>query len=273
MIQVLRAGANTRIVDGIGQRRRAHLGVSIGGAADGDSLAHANSLAGNPLTAAGLEMTLLGPALGFAEPARIALSGAPFAATLNDRPLAFHEAVDVNAGDVLRLQSCATGIRAYLAVRGGLTLDIHRPLKTGDRLTSAGLPFVETTAAPPAVGDGHLRVTPGYAFPEPLLQGEYQVSPHSNRQAIFLEGSPIAAPVGDMITEGVPLGGIQLPPSGQPMILFVDQQTTGGYPIIATVIHRDIPKLGQLRPQQTVRFRYVTFEEAQSINETHRSQR
>ena len=69
-----------------------------------------------------------------------------------------------------------------------------------------------------------------------------------------------------MITEGVPLGAIQLPPSGQPIILFIDQQTTGGYPVIATVIYRDIPKLGQLRPQQPVHFTYVTFEEAQKLN-------
>ena len=266
MIKILRAGASTRLVDGIGEPRRAHLGVSLGGAADRHSLAHANSLVGNPLTATALEMTLLGATLGFLAPTQFALSGAPFTATLNDLPIPHHQAIDAQPGDILRLQSSPAGIRAYCAIRGGLQLDIHRPLKAGDTLTPANLPVTKNQAPPPVIGDGHLRVTPGHAFTEPLLRHEFTVSPSSNRQAIFLDGPPIAALSGHMITEGVPLGAIQLPPSGQPMILFIDQQTTGGYPVIATVIYRDIPKLGQLRPQQPVRFTYVTFEEAQKLN-------
>lgn len=266
MIRILRAGASTRLVDGVGTPRRAHLGVSIGGAADRDSLAHANSLVGNPLDAGAMEMTLLGAAMGFLEPVRFALSGAPFAALLNDLPVLPHQLVSANAGDVLRLHSSPIGVRAYCAFRGGLALDILRPLKTGDVLTGRGLPFVKRRASAPAIGDGNLRVTLGYSFDRPLLAGDYMVSASSNRQAIFLDGPRIAAPAGTMITEGVPLGGIQLPPSGQPMILFVDQQTTGGYPVIAAVIHRDLPKVAQLRPQQHVTFRYVSFAEAQRIN-------
>ncbi len=266
MIKVIRAGASTRLVDGIGEPRRAHLGVSLGGAADRYSLAHANSLVGNPLTATALEMTLLGTTLGFESPAQFALSGAPFTASLNDLPIPHHQALDAKPGDILRLQSSPTGIRAYCAIRGGLQLDIHRLLRSGDTLTNANLPLVKNQAPPPTIGDGHLRVTLGHAFTEPLLQHEFTVSPSSNCQAIFLDGPPMAALSGHMITEGVPLGAIQLPPSGQPMILFIDQQTTGGYPVIATVIYRDIPKLGQLRPQQPVRFTYVTFEEAQKLN-------
>ena len=266
MIKILRAGASTRLVDGIGEPRRAHLGVSLGGAADRHSLAHANSLVRNPLTAAALEMTLLGATLGFESPTQFALSGAPFTATLNELPIPHHQALHAQPGDILRLHSSPTGIRAYCAIRGALLNDIHRPLKAGDTLTNANLPFVETHSAPPQIGDGHLRVTLGHAFTQPLLQGHFTVSPSSNRQAIFLDGPPLAALSGHMITEGVPLGAIQLPPSGQPIILFIDQQTTGGYPVIATVIYRDIPKLGQLRPQQPVHFTYVTFKEAQKLN-------
>ena len=267
MIKILRAGASTRLVDGIGEPRRAHLGVSLGGAADRHSLAHANSLAGNPLTAAALEMTLLGATMGFEGPTQFALSGAPFTATLNDLPVAHHQAIDAQPGDILRLQSSPTGIRAYCAIRGALKNNIHRPLKAGDTLMNANLPFTENHIKPATIGDSHLRVTLGHAFTEPLLhQTEFTVSPSSNRQAIFLDGPPIAALSGHMITEGVPLGAIQLPPSGQPIILFIDQQTTGGYPVIATVIYCDIPKLGQLRPQQPVHFTYVTFEEAQKLN-------
>ncbi len=267
MIRVIKAGASTRLVDIVGFPRRAHLGVSIGGAADRDSLAHANSLVDNPLTATGLEMTLLGASLGFLRTARIALSGAPFAATLNEAPIPYYQAIDVEAGSTLRLHSSPTGIRAYCAIRGGLRLDIHRPLQAGDTLESAGLPAVKNPAQNLIIiGDGHLRVTPGHAFPKPLLNGEYRVSPASNRQAIFLTAPALAAQSGHMITEGVPLGAIQLPPSGQPMILFVDQQTTGGYPVIATIIHRDLSKVGQLRPQQTVTFTYVTFDDARRLN-------
>lgn len=266
MIRILRAGASTRLVDGVGTPRRAHLGVSIGGAADRESLAYANSLVGNPLEAGALEMTLLGAALGFLEPVRFALSGAPFSARLNEEPVLPHQTITAEAGAILRLQSSPVGVRAYCAFRGGLAVDIHRPLKSGDVLSGSGLPFVKRRANAPAIGDGHLRVTLGYSFQRPLLEGEYAVSASSNRQAIFLDGPRIASPSGSMITEGVPLGAIQLPPSGQPMILFVDQQTTGGYPVIATVIHRDLPKVGQLRPQQRVTFRYVSFAEAQRIN-------
>ena len=97
MIKILRAGASTRLVDGIGEPRRAHLGVSLGGAADRHSLAHANSLVDNPLTATALEMTLLGATMGFEDPAQFALSGAPFTATLNDLPVAHHQASTPNA--------------------------------------------------------------------------------------------------------------------------------------------------------------------------------
>jgi len=266
MIRVIKAGASTRLVDIIGSPRRAHLGVSIGGAADRDSLAHANSLVKNPLTAAGLEMTLLGASLGFLTPARFALSGAPFAATLNEMPIPHHQAIDAEAGAILRLHSSPIGIRAYCAIQGGLALNIQRPLRAGDTLESAQLAATDSNARPPEIGDGRLRVTPGHGYPQHLLEGEYRVAPSSNRQAIFLEGPPLPSPAGNMITEGVPLGAIQLPPSGLPMILFVDQQTTGGYPVIATVIHRDLPKVGQLRPQQPIIFSYVTFDEAQRLN-------
>ncbi|MBY0508475.1 MAG: hypothetical protein K2X03_31480 [Bryobacteraceae bacterium] len=270
MIRVIKAGASTRLVDGIGARRRAHLGVSIGGAADRASLARANALVQNPPSATGLEMTLLGASLGFLQPAIFALSGAPFAATLNEVPVPYDRAIAAEAGAILRVASGPAGIRAYCAIRGGLRQGYARPLRSGDTLEWAGLPAVATSAPPPVIRDGELRVTLGHAFTQPLLQGEYEVTTASNRQAIFLSGAPIAAGGGHMITEGVPLGAIQLPPSGQPMILFVDQQTTGGYPVIACVIQRDLPKVGQLRPQQRVTFRYVTFEEAHHANRSER---
>jgi allophanate hydrolase subunit 2 len=92
------------------------------------------------------------------------------------------------------------------------------------------------------------------------------VSEESNRMGIRLRGgagtTPNPSPSRQMITEGVPLGAIQVPPDGQPIVLFVEHQTTGGYPKPANVISADFWRLGQLRPRDEVRFECVTMEDA-----------
>jgi biotin-dependent carboxylase-like uncharacterized protein len=118
-----------------------------------------------------------------------------------------------------------------------------------------------------------LRVTPGPQrewFPEAaqkiFYESPYRVAEESNRMGIRLEGAPIPAPSGgEMISEGVSLGAIQVPESGKPIILFVEQQTTGGYPKIANVISADLPSVGQLRPRDEIRFELVNFETARSL--------
>jgi antagonist of KipI len=115
-----------------------------------------------------------------------------------------------------------------------------------------------------------IRVTPSLQadwFEEATLsrfhQQVFTVSDDSNRSGIRLTGEPIQPKrKGELLTEGVPLGAIQIPPDGQPIILFVDQQTTGGYPKIANVIAADLPRVGQLRPRDQVRFQLVTIAEA-----------
>ncbi len=104
-----------------------------------------------------------------------------------------------------------------------------------------------------------LRVTPGAQaawFPTGL-DGEYEVTEEADRMGLRLRGPVIEAPTREMITEGVPLGAVQVPPGGQPIILFVEQQTTGGYPKIANVISADLPSAGQLRPRDELRFELV----------------
>ncbi|BDC48621.1 hypothetical protein F183_A09370 [Bryobacterales bacterium F-183] len=118
-----------------------------------------------------------------------------------------------------------------------------------------------------------LRVTPGAdtdAFPDlaPLHQTEWTVSDHSNRQGIRLLGDLpiIGAPGGGVQpSEGVALGAIQVPPDGQPVILFVDSQTTGGYPVIANIASVDLPSVAQLRPRDRVRFEMISFAEARRL--------
>jgi allophanate hydrolase subunit 2 len=110
-----------------------------------------------------------------------------------------------------------------------------------------------------------LRATPGPQadwFSGELYTASYTVSEESNRMGIRLAGPVIPSPAGHMLTEGVALGAVQVPESGQPIILFVEHQTTGGYPKPANVISADFPRLGQLRPRDQVRFESVTIEQA-----------
>ena len=118
-----------------------------------------------------------------------------------------------------------------------------------------------------------MRVTPGpqsdwFDGESAFYATTYRVTEEANRMGLRLEGAPVLSTSrGQMITEGVSLGAIQVPPGGQPIILFVEQQTTGGYPKIANVISADLSSVGQLRPRDEIRFEHVTFEEARSLLE------
>jgi antagonist of KipI len=110
---------------------------------------------------------------------------------------------------------------------------------------------------------GPLRVTPGpqaESFAGELYAAPYVVSEESNRMGLRLRGEAIPSPAGGMLTEGTPLGAVQVPPDGQPIILFVEHQTTGGYPKPANVISADFRRLGQLRPRDEVAFERVSLE-------------
>ena len=146
-----------------------------------------------------------------------------------------------------------------------------RPLRAGDVLPigDAAIRRPRAVARAPARPEfaraGPLRVTPGpqaHWFSGDLYAAAYRVAEESNRMGIRLRGPAIPSPAGHMLTEGVPLGAIQVPPDGQPIILFVEHQTTGGYPKPANVISADFWRLGQLRPRDEVRFERVTLEQA-----------
>ncbi|MEI9971938.1 MAG: hypothetical protein WDO73_07675 [Ignavibacteriota bacterium] len=117
----------------------------------------------------------------------------------------------------------------------------------------------------PPLDAGPLRVTDGpqsESFADDLYRAAYSVSEESNRMGLRLRGPSIAGAAGHMLTEGAPLGAVQIPPDGQPIILFVEHQTTGGYPKPANVISADFRRLGQLRPRDPVSFERVTMEQA-----------
>ncbi len=277
-IRILTPGMQTTVQD-LGRFGYAHHGVSASGAADALALRAGNLLVGNAENAAAVEMTLAGASFEFEAAAVVALTGSDFGA---DVPL--WRAVDVAAGTILSCGATRSGARCYLAVRGGIAVpkvmgsaSTHvmtgvggRPLRKGDTLP-VGDAAIRKPRRSPAVGapefvrGGLLRVTPGPQrdwFQDDLYTTAYTVAEESNRMGLRLRGPAIPSHPGHMLTEGVALGAIQVPPDGQPIILFVEHQTTGGYPKPANVISADIWRLGQLRPRDEVRFQQVTIEQA-----------
>jgi biotin-dependent carboxylase-like uncharacterized protein len=295
VIQVQSPGLLTTVQD-LGREGFGPIGVSPSGAADPISLRLGNRLVGNLEGAAGLEMTLLGGTFLFPDGAVIALTGSDFGATLDGAPLALWTPVEAKPGQTLRAGSTRSGARCYLCVQGGIAVkpflgsaSTHllsglgghqgRALRKGDVLHIGPAPatFRTKSLAPRALERLSprkvLRVTPGPQsdwFPEPSQQlfynSTYRVAEESNRMGLRLEGPPIAqGSSGEMLTEGVSLGAIQITAGGLPIILFVEQQTTGGYAKIANVISADLHSLGQLRPRDEIRFERVDWDTARAL--------
>jgi biotin-dependent carboxylase-like uncharacterized protein len=290
-VRVAKPGLFT-IVQDRGRFGYAHLGISPAGAADGVSLRIANLLVGNDENAPVLEMTLLGATLEFEESAIIAISGAACECKVGIDPVPANAAVEIPAGTVLQCGSTTDGARSYLALQGGFDVPIvmgsastdirgrfggfeGRRLQSGDVLhigkgRSTQVRRLRTGATELMRSAGPIRVTKGaqhdWFSPEiyaKLLVSKYVVSEQSDRAGLRLKGEPVSPREGSqLLTDGIPLGAIQVPPDGQPIILFVDQQTTGGYPKIANVIAAEMHRIGQLRPRDELRFAEVSIAEA-----------
>ena len=278
-MRVIEPGLFTTVQD-LGREGFGPMGVSPSGAADPISLRIGNRLVGNPEGAAALEMTLLGGTFEFPAGAVVALTGSDFGPPLG-------KPIELQPGETLKLGPTRSGARCYLCVRGGIEVKLFlgsasthilsglggfegRPLKRGDVL-KIGQPIgafhMRTFVAPPTRKS--LRVTPGPQsdwFSDAFYAATYRVTEEANRMGLRLEGPPVPALTNrEMISEGVALGAIQVPPGGQPIILFVEQQTAGGYPKIANVIAADLASIGQLRPRDEIRFERVDFETARRL--------
>jgi len=264
-------------VQDLGRPGYAHLGISASGAADALSLRAGNLLVGNAEGAPALEMTLLGGTFEFESGALVALTGADF-----DASIPMWQTIQVKPGEQVRCGHARSDARCYLCVRGGIAAPLvlgsasthlltglggfeGRALKRGDVLplsSANGIVRRQTAVAPapyPAI-----RVTAGRESVE-LCAAAWQVKEDSDRMGLRLRGPVLAWRAGNMLTEGVPLGAVQLPPDGQPIILFVEHQTTGGYPKIANVISADFHAVGQLRPRDQVRFDLVSIDAALAL--------
>ncbi len=272
------------------------MGVSACGAADPVALQLANLLVGNERGAAALEMTLTGGRFHFPQGSVVAMAGSDFAAHHDGRVLEMWIPHAISPGGTIFFGATQNGARCYLAIAGGIQVkpflgsaSAHlvsglggfegRALGKGDILwfEHTGKPMRRRKLSARVVEAWQprklLRVTPGPqfdGFPEKaqkkLFESAYTVTEESDRLGLRLHGSLLpATSFYGMITEGVTLGAIQVTPSGQPIILFVEQQTTGGYPKIANVIGADLSSLGQLRPRDSVRFELVSFETARAL--------
>jgi biotin-dependent carboxylase-like uncharacterized protein len=279
-VEVVRAGALTLFQDR-GRPGFAHLGVPPSGAADPRAYELANRIVGNDPGAAVLEATLFGPTLRFAEWALVAVTGADAGATISGHPLERGTPAEVPAGALLDLRGCRDGVRAYISVRGGFAVEATLGSCSHDLLTGLGPPPLqdgdllrvgpepakaahgEAHAVPPPDPEPTLTIVPGprddWFPPEALaalVETAWRVSTASNRIGIRLEGPSLARlDRGELLSEGLVTGSIQVTAGGQPILLGPDHPTTGGYPVIAVVVARDVAVAGQLAPGATVRFR------------------
>ncbi|EPD61175.1 biotin-dependent carboxyltransferase family protein [Streptomyces sp. HGB0020] len=276
---VVRAGALTTVQDR-GRPGHAHLGVPRSGALDKPTAALVNRLVGNPPEAAVLETTVNGCAVRPRSTVTVAVGGAPCPVSVDGRPVAWGAPVQVPAGALLDVGAVISGVRGYVAVSGGIAVEPVLGSRSTDLLSGLGpapltdgavLPLgtpknvharvdVAPQPAPPA--ELVLRVTPGprddWFTAEALrtfTSRTYRVSSASNRIGLRTEGPALDRAVpGELPSEGMVLGAVQVPPDGRPVVFLADHPTTGGYPVIAVVHPGDLPAAAQAAPGTPVRF-------------------
>jgi antagonist of KipI len=279
-------------VQDLGRPGYLRVGIPASGPVDEGAFVLANRLVENADGAAGLECTLIGPRVEFTDERRVAVTGADMAVALNGAEAPRGQAFRVKAGDVLKLGPARSGVRAYLAVSGGIDTPPAlgsratyprgqlgglggRALKKGDDLplgpARAGrLGRIRAAAMFEYASEPEIRVVLGpqahrftAAGIAAFLEGPYEMLPQSDRMGARLRGPVIEHTQGhDIISDGIPLGGIQVVGDGQPIVLLVDRQSTGGYTKIATVCSFQIGRVGQVRPGQRLTFREVTVADA-----------
>jgi len=274
-LRVREPGLLSLLVDR-GRPRSRHLGVPLGGAADRAALALGNALVGNAPDTAALEITLSGPVLEALHPTACVIFGGAFLSTVNNHPIAPGTTFTLKPTDVLRVGGTVSGARGYLCVAGGFTgrevlgsRSALEPIRAGDELTCRpsridGRSLLNGTRS--RLHDGPLRVIDGpqldWFAGDAFFTQHYEVLPASNRMGIRLKGQPLSRRPGELISEAVAPGAVQVTNDGLPVILGVDGQTIGGYPKVTHVIRADLDLLAQLRPGERIRFERVSPDEA-----------
>lgn len=302
VLEIIQPGALTSIQD-LGRKGYQRLGIAEAGAMDTISFVAANRLVGNPDNAAGLEVTIVGPKMKCLSDIIFGLTGADLSAHLDEVPLTPGRCYEARSGQTLCFGKRSRGVRAYLSVRGGLQSELilgsrstyiyagfggleGRALKTGDtlfRLPDEGLVGLPRDPVPdellvPEDGSRTLRVVMGPnedRFTEQgiknFLESSYKVTPESNRMGYRLDGPKIShkeSPI--VVSESTPLGAVQVPGQGTPVLLLRERGTTGGYTKIAFIITVDIDVVSQTFPGREIRFRAVELSEAHDALKTRR---
>ncbi len=298
-IKVINPGIQTTIQD-LGRQLYGPFGVSTCGAADNYSFKIANLIVGNKPSEAALEMTLVGGIYRFYKNTTICLSGSVFSAKINNKVCPFNKKINIKKNSVLEIGQTTDGSRCYLAIKGGINVkkylgssSTHLGTKTGGEnghalkkgdLLNIGKPkinrdvynyndIINKVDLKYSTKRSIIRITKGPQKDwfnnlnwDTLLKKTFKVSKYFDRMGIRLEGPLIKQKNSNqMLTQGISLGGIQIPGNGQPIISFVDHQTTGGYPVIANVITIDICKVGQLKKGDSFQFDLVKMKTAEAM--------
>lgn len=282
--EVLAVGPQV-LVEDHGRGGHGHLGITTSGALDRAALELGNRLVGNDPDAAGLEILLGGLRIRALSDFHIALTGAPAPVSVDGRAVALFQPVWLRSGQELTIGQPVQGLRSYLAVSGGIGADPLLGSRSTDPTSGLGPDPVRVGAR---LGLGGHRGTPGHTdavigsgidlvgdspvevrvvlgpredwFTEPsrreFLACEWTVTADIDRVGVRLQGPTLERQLdGELPSEGIVRGAVQVPASGQPLVFLADHPTTGGYPVIAVVIDADVDRLAQVRPGQRIRMR------------------
>ncbi len=297
-IEILEGGFFTTVQDG-GRHAYQQYGMPVGGAMDTHCMALANILIGNPIHTEVLEMTYTGVVMRFHESNYFAVVSHGVDIKLSGTSLHPNRAYLAQKGDTLSIGTVTEGCRAYLALAGGLNLPVvmgskstyikgklggyhGRNLRSGDRIS-----FL---APKTQLANADFRVIPTSLFPklspilrvilgpqldaftpegvQTFLQEPYTISANSDRMGYRFSGPFIAHKPGingNIISDAIAFGAVQVPGEGHPIVMMADRQTTGGYTKIANVISVDLPTLAQMRPEQTVHFQQISLAKAHEL--------
>ncbi|MGN0542396.1 MAG: biotin-dependent carboxyltransferase family protein [Acutalibacteraceae bacterium] len=297
-LEIISPGLLTTIQD-LGRFGYMDSGFSPSGAMDAFSARLANILVGNSQGEGVIEMTAVGITARFCCSSVIAVTGADMNPEINGRKIEMYKSIPVSAGDVLSMKNASNGMRAYLAVACGFDIEpvmcsLSTNLKCavggfrGRKLKAGDLIPLRRCCEISYIGERHfkpqnvssnavtVRAVPGpqddyfsVSELEKFFSSEYKASAESDRMGIRLDGESVCSIDGvDIISDGIVTGSVQIPPSGKPIVMMADRQTTGGYAKIATVITADLKYLAQLRAGDTVRFEKISQAQAEKINKS-----
>ena len=293
-IKFANGGFITTIQD-MGRTGYQEFGVPAAGVMDTLSFRKANILVGNDENEAALEVTLMGPMFTFTSDNIIAVTGGDLGAKINGKDIPMYQAILAKKGDTMSFMGIKSGSRAYVAFAGGLDIPVVMGSKSTHMKSNLGGfegrklgpgDEIEFTAPKTTLPNMSRRVLPADDFSkascelrvilgpqddcftekgiQTFLSSTYTLTNEADRMGLRFEGEKIEHKNGgDIITDGISFGAVQVPSHGQPIVMMADHQTTGGYTKIAGVISVDLPKAAQLKPGCKVTFRAVTVEEAQ----------